>query len=473
MPKTSHPIAEGFGRGLVNIANQYAQRKAKEHEESRIQQLGTRLAEASEIEKAALLLEADPSGKTYVQYEIGREKNKAKQQDRDLLNKIYASEGMSLPSEDKETEATEKAGLGGEKGKVVQPLEEESATTTQPGFKVNAPQMAARNAIKLPGGLGLTANEYVPPPSMPATAPTVTSGEAPTTNKQRAAEDPFATAQRLRTKATQAESIRPGAGKGLFEQANAIEKKVKTDQASMRDNRDFAFKTNKDFNERVNGLVAAKPLKTQALSLAESAVLSGKVGPWSRNNLAKILNRPELEDASGAALNLAIKQNLLGTLSQVSAKATNKWLEQVALNAFAGVGKPEEANQTILEAIKTEHELADAEILIRDQVLQQDIDQTGAEQPYLQQRVNKILDPIQKDILQKGSFKTRVIYEKAEGYDQLAHKWNKHVPKGTPLTPQMGVILLQKTGDKAKASEYAKKLGYSIYPANKIREYEQ
>ncbi len=344
-----------------------------------------------------------------------------------------------------------------------QPGAEGTGSPTQPGFSVGSPQAAARNATALDqqapnmnggvpqGGVMPQAQQQVDPQREAA------AYEQAAQEAARAGNHPVATQY-----ANKAKEI----NKGIRDAENRAEKKI-------LENRSFALATNKDYMSRVNDLKTAMPLKSQALSMAESAVMSGKVGPWTGNNLAKITGIDAFQDASGASLNLAIKQNLLSTLSQVSARATNKWLEQVALNAFAGVGKPEEANQTILEALKTEKELSEAEIAVRDKVLAEDVEQTGAERPYLQQRVDKILEPIQKNILEKGSFKTRVVYEKAEGYDKLKNDWNRPVPRGTPLTPQMGIILLQKTGDKAKAAEYAKQLGYTIYPATKIREYEQ
>lgn len=466
---TNQQIAEGFSQGLQNFVKGYTERKAKEQETSRVKDLMNRLADpkTTDMEKVAIYGKIDP--KLALGFQIANDKNKQKQQTQQFIAEHYAQDfgGAPPPSDNQNYEG---AGLGGPQAKVTQPLNPGDATATQTGFTPGAPNRAAQDATQLnrnaPFSKDFTAQPLTQVPQ--GTAPPQQTQQPP---KQQLT--PKQEAQRLRAKGAALEGLQHGAGKGYFDSAKAIENEVKDKRKAFADDRKFALATNKDYMTRVNDLKTAMPLKSQALSMAEAAVMSGKVGPWSGNNLAKITGIDAFQDASGASLNLAIKQNLLGTLSQVSARATNKWLEQVALNAFAGVGKPEEANQTILEALKTEHELSEAEIAVRDQVLAQDVTESGAEQPYLQQRVNKILDPIQKEILQKGSYKTRVIYEKAEGYDHLLHNWNKPVPKGTPLTPQMGIILLQKTGDKEKAGEYAKQLGYSIYSANKIREYEQ
>ena len=44
----------------------------------------------------------------------------------------------------------------------------------------------------------------------------------------------------------------------------------------------------------------------------------------------------------------------------------------------------------------------------------------------------------------------------------------KKVLKGTPLTPEMYRIFMEKIGDPNKALVRAKKLGYKIYPPSEI-----
>lgn len=341
----------------------------------------------------------------------------------------------------------------------------EEGTPTQRPFTVGGPQQASRNAVRMPGGLGLTANEFAPAPQVPQ------GTQAP--QMQQMPMDPFQQADELRKLGGLKNIIRSGAGNADLSRADALERNANKDKELAIKERAFAVTQNKPFNEETDKIAKSLPLKKQALQLAESAVESGEVGPLSRNNLAKIFNRPELKTASGAALDLAIKTNLISNLSRVSAKGTNLWLEKQLLNAFAATGETQASNMTKLEALKAEKELDEAQVATRDKLLEQDIAQFGAEQPYLGMRVNKELAPIEKEIMDRASFRIRKIYEKEKGYQNMNAKWNKSVPLGTPLTPEMGLILLNKTGSPEKAASLAKKLGYTIYSAEKIGQYEQ
>lgn len=261
MPKISHPIAEGFGQGLINFANQYAQRKAQEREQSRVKQLAERLANASEIEKQQLLFEADPSGKSYVQYELGREKNKQKQQTQEFIANQYAQDFGIPPPEPQEVQGT---GLGGVQGREVQPVNAEAATATQPGFSPNAPQQAARNAIALRPNAPFNKNfNEQPVVGTPIAAPKQQPQQRP---QQQLT--PRQEAQRLRAKGGQLNAMQSGSGTPYLEQAKSIEK----EEQSLRE-----FDQKQEFEERkgnekyrqelLKGIPVTKKLKGQLSKL--------------------------------------------------------------------------------------------------------------------------------------------------------------------------------------------------------------
>lgn len=349
----------------------------------------------------------------------------------------------------------------------VQPGAEGTGSLTQPGFSPAGPQQAARNATALNQPQLRDPPLRQPAPMMQNTPQGIPqSAPVPQVTPLDQAEAYDQAAQELA-------AAKPTVARFYENKANQIRKDVRADKKLAMDERQFAVNQNKAFNEETDKIQKSLPLKSQALDLAESAVSSGEVGPLSRNNLAKIFNRPELKTASGAALDLAIKTNLISNLSRVSAKGTNLWLEKQLLNAFASTGETQASNQTKLEALRAEKALDEAQVATRDRILNEDLEKYGAEQPYMGMRVNKELAPLEKQIMERASFRIRRIYEKEKGYQNMNAKWNKSVPSGTPLTPEMGLILLNKTGSPEKAASLAKQLGYTIYSAEKIGQYEQ
>jgi len=249
------------------------------------------------------------------------------------------------------------------------------------------------------------------------------------------------------------------------------QEKEKFKQQVFQKDRDWNTQMSADFRKHITGIKRSLPATEAALQLSRNAIESGELGPWSANNLASILGRPELLSASGAALNLAAKENLLGNLARVSGRAQNKWLEQVALSAFPRAGQSMAANLTIQEGIEADLALRKAQSDAYDLISQQDMQKQGYEGADIEKRVNEAIRPIEDEILKRTSYRTRSIYEGEKSQKELSKLANKKAPFGTPLTREMFRVMLRKTGSPEKAIERAKQLGYVIYPTEKIQEY--
>ena len=202
-----------------------------------------------------------------------------------------------------------------------------------------------------------------------------------------------------------------------------------------------------------------------ALDLARDAVESGEVGRFSPSVLSTLPGLPEparraLQTAKGAQLETAGKEFLFSNMGRLSAKAQNIFMEQRIGSMFPRVGQSEEANLTTQEILEGESALDKAYLRTFDEISQKDMDQYGYVRKDIDRRVDQILKPLDKEILDRAAFRTREIQESQWNDQKLAKEANKKVSKGTFLTPKMGAQLYKKFGDETL--DHAKKLGYSI-----------
>ncbi len=258
---------------------------------------------------------------------------------------------------------------------------------------------------------------------------------------------------------------------------NAAVKEKNRERNVFESDRKYNEDKSADFQKTVSGLRQTIPRKENAQILARKSIESNDLGAFSRDNLANILGRPELRTASGVGLNLAIKENLLTNLSRVSARGTNKWLEQVMIGAFPQTGQSLEANKTAQEAIEAELALDKAEVEVYDRLAAEDMQKQKYVGADIEQRVFKELEPIENEIRDRTAYRTRVIYEDQKDRSQLKDLVNKKAPTGTPLTERMYQVFFEKAmrsnpnPDEAKklAIEKAKQLGYVVYSPRRVQ----
>ena len=256
---TNEQIGAGFSAGLQNFVRGYTERKAKEQEQSRVKDLLKRLETASDVEKVSIYGELDP--KLALGYDIANEKNKQKQQIQQFIAGEYAKDFGAAPV----PEAIESTGLGGEQGKVVQPLNQGDATATQTGFTPSAPNRAAQNATALnfPGNKNFNEAPMVAAPIVNPQAQQVPQRPPQQlTLKQEA--------QRLRAKGGSLNAMQPGAGQPYLDQAKAIDREAAVDKDIEAKHEFEVRKGNEKYRqELLKSIPATKKLKGQLGKLEE------------------------------------------------------------------------------------------------------------------------------------------------------------------------------------------------------------
>lgn len=212
----------------------------------------------------------------------------------------------------------------------------------------------------------------------------------------------------------------------------------------------------------------------QSLLSARNAISSGDVGAFSRNSFADLFGEAgkRFKTASGSQLEAATKHLLIDSLSEVSAKGTNLWLEKVAKSAAPELGKSEEANDTLITMALGNLDIKEKKLDI-EQALLAEYDRAGIKPPPdFEKTVDSLLSPYSKQIQDQVSYDTRVIYEKEKGERYLNNL--EKVPKGTPLTLEKRDALLKKfNGDREKVIQIAERLGYKIPDPSTIRSAKQ
>ena len=247
----------------------------------------------------------------------------------------------------------------------------------------------------------------------------------------------------------------------------AEQKELDRQERMQKNERDYSTQITEDFRNRNQALRVSLPMKEQALQMARQAIMSRKVGAFSGANLARVTGRNEFETPEGAALNLASKTFLVGNLNEVSARAQNRWVEQVMSRAFPLVGQQEEANLVVLEGVQASYDLEKAELEIATQLEQQDLHTLGYISMDIAYRTEEAMKPIRDEILGRMSYKTKMITEDTQSDEDLMKQANKRVEKGTALTRRnLRVLSVKYNGDRIKALKHAKQMGYTI-PTNK------
>lgn len=244
---------------------------------------------------------------------------------------------------------------------------------------------------------------------------------------------------------------------------NAVQKNQEQENKRFIEDRKFHTGKTKAYETRISNLRSSMPKKSLALRTAREAVESGEVGPISWANVAERLNMKELQNVSGAALNVAIKENLFSNIGRVSARAQNQWLEKMMTTAFAQTGQGKEANLASLILLEGENEIDELLIKNYDKLVSDDIKKYGYVKEDIEKRVDNLIKNDYEDILNKVSFRGRINFENEKSFEQLNKIADKKVASGVYLTPKMQKVMMKKFKlDPKQALERAKKLNYSI-----------
>jgi len=100
----------------------------------------------------------------------------------------------------------------------------------------------------------------------------------------------------------------------------------------------------------------------------EDSIQKGNLGFFSLNKLADFTGIDALRSPRGAAFNSAVKEYFTADLSGISARGLNQFIEKVLLKSLPQIGQSREANQAVLDILKTRNDLIEKELDTYDQV---------------------------------------------------------------------------------------------------------
>lgn len=139
-------------------------------------------------------------------------------------------------------------------------------------------------------------------------------------------------------------------------------------------------------DERAEGISQ----KENSLSLMEDAIKEGNLGFFSPDNLADITGIEGLRTAKGAQFISSGKEYFLGSLKRAGTRP-NQWIEQQIQKMLPKIGRSTEANQTVIEALKSELSIEKEQMDIIDRISQEDEEKYGYIKGNIGQRARKEL----------------------------------------------------------------------------------
>lgn len=139
-------------------------------------------------------------------------------------------------------------------------------------------------------------------------------------------------------------------------------------------------------DERAEGITQ----KESALSLMEDAIQEGNLGFFSPDNLAEVTGIEGLRTPKGAQFISSGKEYFLGSLKRAGTRP-NQWIEQQIQKMLPRIGRSSEANQTVIEALKSELAIEKEQLDIIDRLAQEDENEHGYIKGNIGQRARKEL----------------------------------------------------------------------------------
>jgi len=252
------------------------------------------------------------------------------------------------------------------------------------------------------------------------------------------------------------------------------QKRLDRERKSFEKDRDFETKRAEAPLEELTGLRKSIPIIESSLKASRRAIESGDLDPFGQAHLSELPGLGWLKNVGAAEFDIARKQNLIGTLSEVSARAQNMYLERMASSAFPEKGKSRESNLAAQEMIEGNLEMNKAKSEVLSQLEKQDLQQFGyVKGTTLESRADELLQPVYKEVMDKTAYRIGNLRDQSESIENLMKKTKTPVPRGTILTPKMARALVAQLGNVDRAIKRAEDLGDTIISSEKAAEYEQ
>jgi len=199
--------------------------------------------------------------------------------------------------------------------------------------------------------------------------------------------------------------------------------------------------------------------KSMAVELMADAIEQGNLEFFSKDNFANFLGRygEGLRSPEGALLLNATKEFLLSNIQRAGSRP-NQWIEQQISQMLTKIGRSDEANLSVVEALRHETEV--------EKLYQQETDRIAdyyrTELGYVPDNIGALVDqavePLAKESQDRLAYRLREIKEQAGDLTELM---KKKVPRGTPLTFEMMTVFADQYGIQ-EGQKRAKQLGYTI-----------
>lgn len=160
--------------------------------------------------------------------------------------------------------------------------------------------------------------------------------------------------------------------------------------------------------------------KEGALSLMDEAVQEGNLSFFSPDNVAEITGVEAFRTPKGAQFISSGKEYFLGSLKRAGTRP-NQWIEQQIQKMLPKIGRSEEANRTVIEALKSELAIEKAQLDIIDRLAQQDEEEVGYIKGNIGQRTRKELKSFADEEQKKLEARLRSI-QGSEGKPEISIK---------------------------------------------------
>lgn len=260
---------------------------------------------------------------------------------------------------------------------------------------------------------------------------------------------------------------------GLAQQFTAhnqsIENRDKEERKRFEADRKYHTQFSMKAEQEAEGIRSSLIKKENSLNFARDAIESGDLSYFSKDKLADITGSDLFRTAKGAQLVTAGKENLLSNMSRVTGRAQNMWFEQRLNSMFPKIGQSKEANLTVQEMLEGELALDESYLKEFDKIAERDVQDYGYVKKDISKRANDAIKPVQKEIMQRTTYRMKEIEEQEKGLKDLKSQVGKNVPNGTPFTLAMAKLYSEKFGDNA--IDVAKKNGYYIPTIEEFKRY--
>ena len=238
----------------------------------------------------------------------------------------------------------------------------------------------------------------------------------------------------------------PNVGRVMQAQNDASDKQIER-KAALHN------KANEKYFERITEKSEALPRKQSALDAMANALEGSDLGFFSKDNLAELSGIEGLRTAKGAEFISAGKDFFMGALRD-SGGRPNQFLEKKVSEMLPKVGRSKEANETVVELLRTENAIQEKQIELSFDLANELEASLGYVPRDLSRRVAQQLKPFAKH--QEELLEERV--REITGEVKL-----RKVEAGTPLSDGAKLKIFKQAGnDPAKALKIAKGLGYDL-----------